>query len=416
VPLACPNGASPNQTGVAQDFLWAGWNLLNSDTATKPQELYPWLPGAFLPTLVSAADICAKAPQLPEPLTKEDILSISVPTVFGGTLSGAGIAKIQAYIAYAAYQYLCECTSGVVNPCQATTIALSTSTNMCYAKSASGYVWPSADRGVVQTTTKGMYLWDFGCPVVDVFVDTVPHIPNLVINPLHIYDGANIDHGAETQAGGTMTVTLSPVPGSTTQTGISLIICTFDNGARPNWTVTITPHAGQGPIGNTPPDPPTIINITVPPAPPLVCDNNTICQLLHGIGIQQNTNINITTSSLTEILSSTPSTYVPGNSYQVAGSGVQVVAQGTLGVVAEIVSIPPSFVPSASDPPRYYDIGWLMMGAADALDGKKWIHSTGDRFIPAFPEVDRVHYNLAAGVSINIVELLPPPPPSSSSA
>lgn len=405
---ACPNGAAPNTAGTNAQNIWVDITTFGQSLVTEWKRLIPWLPGAIPSRFMSVIDLCNLNPDPPAPLTADDFKTTALDIWSGPILPPGVMNKVWQQLYYDAFTQLCQCNP-YVGACVETVYDVNTATNACWNPGSNSYCWPTVQTGTSNTVTFVPVQLPFLCPVMDIFVDTVPHVPNLILNSLNIYDCAGVNHGRETQAGSTTRVTMTNCPNDPQHTSLNLIISAFNGGGTPHWIVKVTP-VGGGSGGTTPPAQPPNQTSGIPTPPALVCDPAGSCNVQWGI-INNLTNVLLQNSTTIEQLAAGGATdYVTGNTYPIVGQGVQVVAAGTLGVVVQLTVIPPSFNPTPTNPPRYYDIGWIQIGAADALDGKRWIHSSGDRFIPVFPEMDRVHFNLAPGVQATLIELLPPAP------
>lgn len=410
---ACPNGAVPTSAGQTAQWLWVGFASYVGSKLAEWERIAPWITGAIADQLVSIPNLCASNPDPPEPITVQDVLGVVIDPIAGPIIGNNFYQKVWDNLLYDAFTAFCQCN--LPGTCGPFDIDTSLSTNLEYNTNFPGYGWPTSQPGVNSASDfhRTFYTLDPTCTDVDVTFWELPNTgATTAHNPVRIrdcgairYNQANIENNP-IQVIWTPSGTVGGCPGLNIEFAYNVTPT-----AHPNWHFRIAPHAGSVTPPAIPPAPPDQTS-PLPPHPPLKCDTATLCAINWNIVSRINVAISSNTTNTNTILANEPTTYVTGVSYTVSGSGVQVVAQATLGVVVQLVTVPTSYVPTQTEPPRYYDIGWIMMGAADALDGKKWFHSSGDRFIPAFPEIDRVHYNCSPGVTITLTELLPPQPPT----
>jgi hypothetical protein len=410
---ACPNGAVPGPNAPATGWVWVGLAAYAGSKLPEWLRIIPWLGAALGNQLLNVSTLCNSNPDPAPGLTPADYALAGIDLVAGPLIGGDAIAKIWQNIYYDAFQQWCVCnayTPPAGGPC------------FSYSYHAGPSDFGTFHIPGLFPTADGWYypLDPAGIPITSVPNCTFTILSTSQPNPF----GVNI-YTLPSNTSRMLSITDTPAPFSWTvdlssavtagDTGWRLMIQGAQSGfppAVPNPLDLQVDHKSTGSCPATIPGPHVDVTINVPTAPALKCDATTLCEINWAIQNQTNVGINVTNTGTTQILDEHPTTYGTGASYTVSGQGVQVVAQATLGLVVQLDALPSGAVPTSTDPPRYYDIGWIMMGAGDALDGKKWLHSSGDRFIPAFPEIDRFHYNLSPDVQITVTELVPPAPSS----
>jgi hypothetical protein len=405
---ACPNGAVPGPNAPATGWIWVGLAGYLGSKLPEWLRIIPWLGGALGNQLVNVGTLCSSNPDPPAPITPQDFLLGGIIPQAGPLIAPAVFGKIWQNVLYDAFQQWCVCnaTAG----CQTVDIDLTLGQNLEYNTHFPGYGWPTTKPGVNSDSdwNYDYYPWPTDCASVDIEFWQLPYTGTQIAhNPVRVNDCGGIIYSQSWNENNPFNVTIRNTGTGVHCPGIHVAWAYNVTPTNyPNWHIRIGPHAGTV----TPPvipSPPPDQTGPVPTAPPLKCDSTTLCSIYWNIQNQVNVGINFQNDNTTTILSNNPTDYAVGQSWTVSGTGVQLVAQGTLGVAIEFASIPPTLTPTPTDPPRYYDVGWIALGAADALEQKRWIHSTGERFMPVFPEFDRVHYNLTDGVEVTIVELVP---------
>lgn len=408
---ACQYGAVPNSTGQTVQWVWVGLATYAASRLPEWTRLAPWIAGAVADRLVNVQNLCSSNPDVPEPITPADILGEAISPLVGPTWSQAFIRKVSDALVYDAFRTLCVCNAAP-NPC-AQTIQMQLGNNLLWCSGGGGgYVFPGPPYTPNCSGSTGTYPLDISCAGPTDFILWME--PRTATQPgpflYNMYDcNTNFSSGA-IKGGQMFSGTYVGHPGCTNGPGFHLLWGINDGGARPQWSLDIMPGSGTGPQPTVPPVQPPDTTQPVPNPPAKPCDATTLCNITWGISIREQVNIAISNATSTTVTTGIQGQYQTGNTYTVSGEGKLQVASGTLGVVVQFVTVPPSLVPSGGDPPRYYGIGYLQLAAGDAQDGKRWIHSSGDRFIPVFPEMDGVFYNLTAGVVLDIIELVPVPP------
>lgn len=406
----CQFGAQPKPPNLASTLVWYGLDILATGLLAELTRISPWIVGAITTQLISVGNLCDSNPEVPEPFTPADVLGFVVDPLVGPIWSEPFVSKVIAYIKYQAALNYCQC---VGNPagCQQQTFTVDYDRDLVFVPAGPGFVWPSNSHGTNNSAIAQFLPWVDGCYTVDVTIwhgaIGSPGQPQLVTQVVgcsgQLYHQSHI-------MGTPVAVTLPAGTCASGGTGLWLEwFWNVDPTLHKIWTVVINPHSGQTPIVEPPTPLPPPQTGPVPTPPALPCDAATQCAIIWNIVNRINVSIGRSTGIQTTVNTGLPTSYAIGNSYTVSGTGVQVVAQDILGVVVQFVAVPPNLIALQTDPPRYYDVGWIAFGAGDAVDGKRWLHSSGDRFIPVFPEVDRVHYNLGDQVVVTIVELVPPP-------
>jgi hypothetical protein len=414
---ACQYGASPAPGNLASDLIWLGTQFIAASDLTELLRVNPGLAGQVVQRLTNIGDLCASNPDVPAAMTQDDVLAVLIDPLVGPVLPESYVQKLADLITYTAFQAKCVCNlqPGV---CESTEYALDISSNLCYRTDGLTFDWPTTGYGANTSCTRTYLPWPSECAEVDVTIWLGQ--PGSAGQPelaTYVYDCQGQLYGQEHIMGTAQTVTIRSGTCASGGPGISFSWAWNVNPAQyPQWTVVIAPHAGTGPTPGPPPTPdsPDTGNIPTPPA--LDCSTATQCSIIWNLVNRINVDIG-RSGGITNILTGqTPPQYVEGASYQVSGVGDQVVASGTLGVSVALTTLPPSFGSPPSEPPWYYNVGWVTAGTDQGWDSKQWLHSPTQRCFPRHGAMTSLGFNLAEGVAVTITELLPAASASSSSS
>jgi hypothetical protein len=407
---ACQYGASPAPGNLASDLIWLGTQFIAASDLAELLRVNPGLAGQVVQRLTNIGDLCASNPDVPAAMTQDDVLAVLVDPLVGPVLPETYVQKLADLITYTAFQAKCVCN---VQPgvCESTTIPLSLDTNLNFNTQGPGYSYPSVPVGVSNGASREWMAWPAECATVDVTVwlGSVGSAgqPQLVT---HIWDCVGALYSQSHVMGTAETVTLRS---GTCANGGPGIWVGWDWNVTPttypDWTLVVAPHDYTPPPPQQPPQPdsPDTGNIPTPPAQD--CSAATQCSIIWNLVNRINVDIG-RSGGITNILTGqTPTQYTEGASYQVSGVGDQLVASGTLGVSVALTTLPPSFGSPPSEPPWYYNVGWVTAGTAEGWDSKQWLHSPTQRCFPRNGAMTSLGYNLAEGVVVTITELLPSP-------
>jgi hypothetical protein len=101
-----------------------------------------------------------------------------------------------------------------------------------------------------------------------------------------------------------------------------------------------------------------------------------------------------------------PQSYLLGASHNVTGRG-EIVVSGISGVLVTALVIPAGVGSENDDPVRYFDLGFIDFGDSNGWSAhQRWLH-TPQFFYTAPVQTSRVGYAIEAGVTAEIVELIP---------
>jgi hypothetical protein len=113
---ACPYGAEPNALGVDTQ-VWLDRALLAADVSLLIRTYAPAAFAAIAASLVDMEQVCAENPDLPSPITLEDILRQTASTVTAGALADPVIIqKAYAWLKYQQFLTYCQCLPPPATP------------------------------------------------------------------------------------------------------------------------------------------------------------------------------------------------------------------------------------------------------------------------------------------------------------
>lgn len=407
---ACQYGATVAPGNLASDLLWLGTQFIAASDLTELLRVNPGLAGQVVQRLTNKGALCASNPPIPAAMTVQDVEAALIDPLVGPILPETYVQKLADLITYSAFKAVCQC-----NPAPQTCtydVTVSPGNGLCASTHQPGtYAWPdggfSSDGGCAAKYAP----FTLGCSTaLQLTISAVPSMP-LPTNgfTLDVYDCVGSIYSGGGADGASYDINMRGGTCAGGAPGLWILIINPEV-ARTTWHINIVPQGGYTPPpGTTPPASPPPATTTIPTPPPLDCSAATQCSILWNITNRINVDIGRSSTITNLITGNAPVDYVTGQSYQVSGSGEQLLAADTLGVSVSLTTLPSSIASLNSDPPWYYDVGWVTCSTANGWEAKNWLHAPEQRILPRQGTVAGLGYNLATGVVITITELVAPP-------
>lgn len=389
----CPAGSSPKSTSPTTYWITANdiRSWVGADTYSR---LAPWV-WNLAEQVVAVSDLCSREPPQPPTITDTDVLLAS-----SNPISAIGFAnRLNDFAKWWAWSQLCQCNGSAA--CTTQTYDLVLGQNLQFNPNGPSFVWPTTTPGI--TTAPGeTYL---ALPPSCLDVNITPSLMPLTVQQPQlrwlIQDCTSQLYNQSHIFGQPQHVTIRSGTCANGQPGVTFQWAwNVDPNNYPHWQMVISPVSGTvGPP--TPAPPPTNITITIAPYPNPNCGTlNDVCAIVWNIknyqtAIQNNT---YTDSHFTD--------YTFGVQTQISGQGEHAVAAGTRGLLVTAESIPPQLQPKPTDPPEYFNVGWLRTGNSIGWDRKAWFRTSGQRVFPPWPTFTRFGWTLADQVVLEVTELL----------
>ena len=423
-PVQCPYG-SVVKDGVTQTAVWLTLDLLPVDLVTQILLKRPSARQAFASAAVALTELCQQNPAPPPAFTLADFAGTAVDFVAPGTISpDPFLAKLWQYVTYYAWVTFCQCvppppvgTGCAVGP-DPTTVTWSTAAPLHLAPFY-GTVSQCGDlNGNCYPIVSVNVHWDSAI---------APNVPGGVPVSFALREGS-VDR---------LHCGLSSILSAGTSIGPFDAFWQIPFDAEPTTTLDISlyePSWTNGQIilsgmtlcdakitGICPPPPTDWTDIPNPPAT-APCSVEDLCNLLNSflhqlVGITNNstTVVNTTTNTNTQVTDITVGNttvysqnpeYREGASWTVTDQGEQAIAQGTRALSVSLLEWPPPLDPRPSSPLEFWNVGWVRTGNDVGWDRKAWLRTQAQRVVPSWPAFNRFSWTLAAGVTIQVTELL----------
>ena len=405
--LACPTGSTSSPVGgFANTLQWSAVSFINGVVLEGLNPILGPIAGVFAPQLFSVNSLCANPPPVPAGITDNNLLRAIGDLTHFAPYDPRFMIVLNEYIQYGMFEHFCQCSPMTIStpgvPCYTeyySVIGSSLPTAACvfpvdgcsYYPGATAHAWPTGGANLMQfTILPGSAQPPFNVDWYSSASTTHIVIPFTDIDIGFAWSADVSAYAASTDPGWSLALqghveTGGPGPGPVDQF---------------NFKIDYFPPSGGSCTTPTTPKPPPPPVITAAAPPTLVCDSATICTVQYAIlNATQDANISLN-------LQQPISRYVLGAVHDVSSSGEIAVAADLVGALVTIESSAPGTGYDVSDPPRYYESGWITFENTNGWTPRQAVLHSPEVMLTNLQSVTRIGFNCQMSTSMQITELV----------